>query len=219
MAAQGATDTVMVVAGGDPVELAHLPRLDPGTIVIAADSGVDHAHALGLVVDLAVGDFDSVSPAGLARATAEGARVERHPAEKDATDLELALDAALTYEPARIHLLGGHGGRLDHLLANLLLLASDAYATVEVTAQMGAARVTVVRRSASLRGAVGDPVSLLAVHGLATGVSTSGLLYPLRAEDLLPGSPRGLSNELTHEQATVSLVRGVLVAIQPGGPA
>jgi len=216
MAAPGASDTVVVVTGGDPVARSHLPTLPLGTRVIAADSGIEHAHALGLVVDLAIGDFDSVSPEALAHASAEGATVERHPVAKDATDLELALDAALAMRPARVLVLGGHGGRLDHLLANALLLAAPAYAAVEVTAQMGAARVTVVRSEAHLTGPLGDLVSLMALHGPANGVTTRGLLYPLTGEDLVPGSTRGVSNELVHEEAAVTVGGGVLVAVQPG---
>jgi thiamine pyrophosphokinase len=216
MAAPGASETVVVVTGGDPIDRAHLPALPPGTTVIAADSGIEHAHALGLVVDLAIGDFDSVSPDALARAAAQGAVVDRHPIAKDATDLELALDAALGLAPTRVHVLGGHGGRLDHLLANALLLAAPAYAAMEVTAQMGAARITVVRHEAHLAGPLGDVVSLLALNGPATAVTTRGLLYPLAGDDLHPGSTRGVSNELIEDQATVTLDGGVLVAIQPG---
>ncbi len=216
MAAPGASDTVVVVTGGDAVDPAHLPGLTAGTTVVAADSGIDHAHALGLRVDLAIGDFDSVTEGGLARATEGGARVERHPAAKDATDLELALDAALALRPRRVHVLGGHGGRLDHLLANALLLASPAYASVELTAQMGAARVTIVRDVAELRGARGDLVSLIPAHGPARAVTTRGLRFPLDHEDLQPGSTRGISNELLDAVATVTLTAGVLVVVQPG---
>lgn len=216
MAAPGASDTVVVVTGGDPIDPAHLPVLDPGTTVIAADSGIEHAHALGLVVDVAIGDFDSVSSEGLERAVAEGATVERHPVAKDATDLELALDAAFALAPTRIHVLGGHGGRLDHLLANALLLAAPAYAALEVTAQMGAARITVVRQESHLVGPLGDVVSLIALHGPTTGVTTHGLLYPLAGDDLHPGSSRGVSNELIEDRATVTIRGGVLVAVQPG---
>ncbi len=216
MAAPGASEMVVVVTGGDPVDPAHLPVLPPDTTVIAADSGIDQAHALGLVVDLAIGDFDSVSRDGLARATDMGATVERHPAAKDATDLELALDAALALRPARIHVLGGHGGRLDHHLANALLLAAPAYATAALTAQMGAARVTVVRDTVELHGPLGDVVSLIAAHGPARGVTTTGLLFPLDHEDLHPGSTRGISNELVDASATVALDDGVLIAVQPG---
>ncbi|MEA3056028.1 MAG: thiamine pyrophosphokinae, partial [Actinomycetota bacterium] len=144
-----------------------------------------------------------------------GASVEQHPADKDATDLELALDAATALGTRRIHVLGGYGGRFDHLLANALLLARAAYAAAEITAQMGAARVTVVRDRASLLGSVGDLVSLLAVGGPATGVRTEGLEYPLRGEQLDAGSTRGVSNVFAAPSAAVSLENGVLLAVQP----
>lgn len=130
MAAPGAEGTIVVVAGGDPVLPAERAWVPGDAVVIAADSGLDHAHALGLRADVAVGDFDSVSPRALERAEADGTRLERHPAAKDATDLELALDAAAAHGPERIVVLGGHGGRVDHLLANAALLAADRKSVV-----------------------------------------------------------------------------------------
>ncbi len=216
MAAPGASNTIIVVTGGDPLDAAALGRIPADAVVIAADSGVEHAQALGLRIHLAIGDFDSVDPAALGAAEAAGALVERHPRTKDATDLELALDAALARRPARIHVLGGNGGRLDHLLGNVLLLASPRFAAVEVVAQMGAARVSVVRRTATLLGAPGDLLTLLAVNGPARGVTTTGLRYPLSDEDLPAASTRGVSNELVADHAVVRLREGVLLAVQPG---
>jgi thiamine pyrophosphokinase len=216
--ANESSTTVVVVTGGDPLDGVDLPALPHDAIVVAADSGVDRAEALGLRVDVAVGDFDSVTRGGLDRAERLGAKVERHPEAKDATDLELALEAALALEPQpdRLIVLGGHGGRLDHLLANALLLASDALRGVEVVAQMGHARVTVVRHRGELTGEVGDLVTLLPVGGPACGVATEGLRYPLRDEDLAPGTTRGVSNELVAPTAVVTLRAGVLLAVQPG---
>lgn len=208
--------TVIVVAGGDAVTARTMPPVPAGAVVIAADSGVERAHALGLRVDLAVGDFDSCDPAALQMAADDGAVVERHPVAKAATDLELALDAALLREPQRIVVVGGHGGRLDHLLANALLLADERTAGVDVVAHWPPATVTVVRRHATLRGEVGELVSLLPLHGIAAGVRTAGLLYPLAGEDLHPGSTRGVSNELLGSEAEVSIEAGVLLAVQPG---
>jgi thiamine pyrophosphokinase len=218
MAAPGASNSFIVVTGGDAVEAASVPPLQPGAIVIAADSGVEQAQALGWPIAVAVGDFDSVDPAALRAAELAGAVVERHPAAKDATDLELALAAAVARGAQRICVVGGDGGRLDHLLANALLLASPAYADVEVTAVMGGATVTVVRSSAALEGPVGSVVSLLAVGGPAIAVTTDGLLYPLAREDLLPGSTRGVSNEIVASPATVRIDAGVLLAVQPARP-
>jgi thiamine pyrophosphokinase len=207
---------VVVLTGGDPVEPALAGSLPDDAFVVAADSGLAAADVLRLHVDLVVGDMDSVDPDRLAAAAAAGARIERHPAAKDDTDLAIAMDAALDLGAARLTVVGGDGGRLDHLLAGALLLAADAYAGVEVVAFIGAATVTVVRQTATLRGRPGELVSLLAVHGPARGVVTDGLLYPLAGEDLAPGSTRGVSNELTRPTADVRLDAGVLLAVQPG---
>jgi thiamine pyrophosphokinase len=225
MPAEGSVDarperhsTVIVVAGGDPVAVGDLPRVPEGALVIAADSGVDLALALGLRVDVAVGDFDSVRPSSLQAVADAGGSLERHPEAKDATDLELALDAALVRGARQVLVIGGHGGRLDHFLANAALLASPAYAELDLVAQMGPARVTVVRTGSGLYGAPGDLVTLVPVHGPARGVTTSGLLYPLHHADLAPGSTRGVSNQLVGTEATVTLDHGVLLAVQPGQP-
>jgi thiamine pyrophosphokinase len=212
------TKTIVVVAGGDPVDAADLVRVPAvpdaaGTIV--ADSGLALADALGLVVDLVVGDLDSVDPAALDRAVAAGAAVERHPTAKDATDLELALDAAVVRDATRIVVLGGHGGRLDHFLANVAVLSAPAYAGVEIVAHIGPATITIVRDHAVLHGRVGDIVSLLPQHGPARGVSTEGMRYPLHLEPLAPGSTRGVSNVFDRAVATVSVQTGVLAVVQP----
>ncbi len=213
---------MVVVGGGAAPAAASLPPSlrDPGVFVVAADSGVDVAEGLGLAVHLAVGDFDSVTADGLRRARARGAVVERHPAAKDETDLELALRGALDRRPQRIVVVGGGGGRLDHLLGNLGVLTAPFLAGVNVTAHLAEARLTVVRpgRPADLIGAPGDLVTLLPVHGSAAGVVTDGLRYPLCDEALPAGTSRGVSNVLDGSTASVSISRGVLLAIQPTTP-
>jgi thiamine pyrophosphokinase len=210
-------DTVVVFSGGwtpGPEPLAEL--VPAGAVVVAADSGVDHALALGLRVDLAVGDFDSISPAGLEALERDGVGMERHPVSKDATDLELALDAALALAPRRIVVVGTGGGRLDHLLGELLLLGASAYAGVELDALVGPGQVHVVRGERVLHGEEGELVSLVAVNGPATGVTTDGLVYPLRGETLEPGSSRGISNAFAASKARISVEAGVLLAVRPG---
>lgn len=207
--------TAVVVAGGDPVDPATVPSVPDAALVVAADSGLALAFALGLGVDVLVGDLDSASALDVEQARQEGAEVEQHPTAKDATDLELALDAAVARGATRLVVLGGHAGRLDHLLGNLALLSSPSYAGVEVAAHVGPATVTVIRDEAVLRGAVGDLVTLLPQHGPVHGVVTEGLRYPLAAEVLEPGSTRGLSNVLSAPVARVCVASGVLLAVQP----
>jgi thiamine pyrophosphokinase len=184
-------------------------------LVVAADSGLDHAHALGLRVDVVVGDLDSASAAAVAAARAAGVAFETHPADKDATDLELALMAVRDRGMARVTVVGGGGGRHDHLLANALVLAASEFADLELDALVGTARITVVRTVATIHGPPGSLCSLLPVGGVAHGVRTAGLRFPLRDEDLKPGSTRGVSNELLDSEATITLTDGVLLAVQP----
>ncbi len=188
----------------------------PGAVVIAADGGAEVALGLGVAVDVLVGDLDSVTPRSLETLERSGARIEHHPRDKDATDLALALDAAVGYGPRRILVVGPAGGRLDHLLGELLLLGAEAYAGVEVDALLGAAAIHVIRGERSLAGTPGELVSLLALHGPAVGVVTEGLVYPLRGETLPAGSSRGISNVFAAEEARISVERGVLLALRPG---
>ena len=207
-------DSVAVIAAGaDEVVRVAIP---PAEVVVAADAGAEAALALGLHVDVVVGDFDSLAPETLARLEREGTRVERHPKAKDATDLELALDTAFALRPARVLVFAGAAGRLDHLLGILLLLAADKYAEAKVDARLGGATVHVVRGRRTIAGEPGETVSLFALGGSACGVTTSGLLYPLAAETLAAGTSRGCSNLFAEAEATIAVEDGVIAAVRPG---
>jgi len=216
MPAEGLMGSVaLVFAGGEPPGAAALQGLPAPDVVIAADSGLEHATAARYDVDLLVGDLDSADPVAVAAAENRGTVVERHPAAKDATDLELALMAARDRECARAVVVGGHGGRLDHFLANVLLFASPEFSALTIEARLADARVFVVRDTVELRGTPGALCSLLAVGGAAHGVRTEGLRFPLRGETLYPGSTRGVSNEFVDAVAVVSLLDGALLAVLP----
>ncbi len=205
----------IVLSNGDPVA-ASLPLPDDA-LVIAADGGLSLAAPLGLRVDVVVGDLDSASTEDLATTDA---RIERYPAGKDATDLELALDAAIASGATEITVVGGVGGRLDHLLANALLLASERYGRIPIRWLTGTETAAVADRNrpATVTGAVGDRVSLIPIGGPAREVTTTGLHWPLTGEDLPAGSTRGISNEMTETTATVTLTAGTLLVVQEGAP-
>ena len=187
--------------------------------MIAADSGLEHAAALGLAVDVLVGDLDSVSASALEAAEAAGVRVERHPVDKEATDLELALDYALALGATRVTVVSGGGGsRLDHHLAELVLLAAERFAPLRIDARIAGARAVPVHAGdgVSLVGQPGAVLTLLALGGPAVGVTTDGLRWPLRAETLQPGSTRGVSNEIVSGPVHVRLSAGSLLVVGPG---
>jgi thiamine pyrophosphokinase len=209
--------TFVVVNGGSAPHPAAARRLPADRFVIAADSGLDHAEAMGLDVDLVVGDLDSVSAAALRRAEAKGTPIERHPADKDAVDLELALDAARARGATRLVVLSGGGDRLDHVLAALGLLVHPALAPLDVEAWWGPAHVVALRgpATAQLDGPAGAYVSLLPMHGRAEGVTTKGLRFALDDGTLAAASSLGVSNELVGGPATVTVLVGALLVVRP----
>ncbi len=207
--------TVLVFGGGDdlaPVLAARLPVPD---LVVAADSGIDRAAALGYGVDIGIGDLDSVTAVGLSAAERNGARLVRHPTSKAETDLELAMLEAMAAGPERIVVVCIDGGRPDHFLANLALLADVRFAGVMVDGVLNGAEITVIHDKRAVTGRVGELLSLVPMGGDAVGVRTGGLVYALEGECLRAGSPRGVSNVFAAPVAAVSLEAGVLLAIRP----
>ena len=208
-------DVALVFAGGDPPPAIVAARLPRDALVIAADSGLDHAVALGRAVDLIVGDLDSVDPDLLAAARAAGTPVESHPRDKDETDLELALAAAMTRGAQAVTVVGGAGGRLDHVLANLAVLASPRFRRLRLDGWIGSAYVAVVRDDVAVRGRPGSLLTLIPLGGPAGGIRTEGLRYPLTDGDLDVGTTRGVSNEFIAPSARIRVRTGTLLAICP----
>jgi thiamine pyrophosphokinase len=202
--------SAVVLAAG---RLGAVGRIGRADLVVAADGGSVHAAQLGLTIDVIVGDLDSIEADTLRSAQAGGAVVERHDTDKDATDLELALDTALARGAERVTVLGVGGGRADHHLANVLLLTSAKYAAVDVDAWVDGSLVAVVHRSRALEVGEGATVTLLPVGGPAAGVRTTGLRWPLTGDTLTPGTSRGVSNVALMPIIDVEVDSGTLLVV------
>jgi thiamine pyrophosphokinase len=221
----------LIVADGDVPSRRDLDAGWPGWdldlgLVVAADGGWEKAAALGLRPSLLVGDADSLTIETFEALAVQGVEVERSASVKDESDAELALLAALRRGASQVTILGALGGaRFDHALANVCLLALPDPAAAEVQLLDATTRVRLLRAPSAggmparmeLAGAAGDLVSLLPVGGMAEGVTTDGLLYPLAGEDLPPGPARGLSNVRMAPTASVSLRGGTLVIVETRG--
>ncbi len=209
---------VFVVAGSPAARQPDGLTPEPGDRVIAADLGAQHAVRWGWHVDLLVGDLDSLPPDMARDLEAAGVEVLRVPAAKDQTDTELAVTRALEMGAEQLVICGVTGGRTDHLLANVLLLAHRALADVDAFLVDGGETLRLLRADGELvrlaiEGAAGDLLSLLPLGADVAGVSTGGLRYPLNDETLHLGEARGISNVLTRSRAHVSLRRGCLLVI------
>jgi thiamine pyrophosphokinase len=218
----------LVLADGDRPGRPALDAAWPGwdtelALVVAADGGARLADDLGLPVDLWVGDGDSVDPASLAVLESRGVPILRARRDKDESDAELALAAAVDQGATDVTVLGALGGRrLDHALANIGLLAHPALAGRSARLLDETTRVTLLDAPGAdgspvvhaLDAAAGDLVSLLPWGDRVEGVTTSGLRYPLVDEPLEAGPARGLSNVRDRPDARVSVRRGRLLVVE-----
>lgn len=189
------------------------------TLLIAADGGARVAFAFGLSVRVVIGDLDSITADELALLEGAGARVLRYQAEKDETDLELALLYAAGQGATRIRILGAMGDRLDQTISNLYLLALPALAGRDVRIVAGRQEAYLLPAGGVIAGAPGDTISLLPLNGPAHGVRTEGLEYPLRGEDLIFGPARGVSNLMNGTTARVTVESGLLLVVHTLGRA
>jgi thiamine pyrophosphokinase len=217
------TGKALVFANGDINDGSTVRRaIDaaPGAFVIAADGGARIARYFDLPVHLIVGDMDSIRPEELALLAASGAEVERHPAEKNETDLELALMRAVERGAIWIRVIGGIGDRLDQTLANVYLLALPVLRNHDVAVVAGKQETRLLLPGDwSIEGHPGDTISLIPLSGVARGVSTENLYYPLKDEDLLFGPARGVSNVMDTPSARVRLREGALLLVHTQGRA
>ncbi len=220
---------IIIIANGEPPTQADLAQwLRANTTLICADGGAKAALRFGLRPHHAIGDFDSVSDDELRQLEELGTQLQRHPPAKNETDLELALmfAAHLTQDEAirEIIVLGAMGGRIDHELANMMLLAMPSLqgCRVVIAHQPNEIMLIDARRSPTqlvVQGWAGDVVSLIPFGGDAVGIRTERLQYPLHDEPLLFGPARGVSNVMLGKSATVQVQSGMVLCVHTSGGA
>lgn len=190
-----------------------LPSDPLPTLVIAADIGYQHARALGLSVDVVVGDFDSLASDD-PRLTDPGLIIERHPQDKDVSDLALALRFAWNTGATSVDVLTGGEGRLDHLVVGLMLIANTENIDQRIVTHCGASRAMALKpgKPFDLDVVSGSWLTLLALGG-DTRVSTSGLRWDLAASDEISSfSSLGLSNEVVG-RPVITVQQGILLVV------
>ena len=202
-------EKICYVVGAGDFTGAELLTPGPGDYVIAADGGLTALCSVNLRPDLLLGDFDSFTgdlPEGIVR--------ETFPAEKNYTDMMLAVERGMEAGYRTFYLFGGTGGRMDHTVANMQILIylsrrgcrgyliGDGYVMTAVT--NGAVRFT-----ADCKGYL----SVYACSDVAERVNESGLKYGLKDFDLAIDDPRAISNEFCGEESTVSVENGTVAVL------
>jgi thiamine pyrophosphokinase len=189
-------------------------------LLIAADGGLRHCLARGLTPHVLVGDMDSVDPSDLARINAHSVDIREFEPQKDETDLQLALEAAVQKGCNEIVILSALGARWDMTLGNVTMLAAPFLEGIDVRILDGAQEIRCLRGPGKIRldGCAGDRLSLIPVTASVAGITLAGLAFPLVGETLRLGSTRGLSNEFLGSTADVEIQEGILLITKISQP-
>ena len=204
---------IIFVNGTLPEPASARQLIQAEDILIAADGGTRLALSLGLYPSIIIGDLDSLAPDDRRRLESKGVEFQQHPRDKNETDLELAFRVACKSGYREILVVGGLGGRLDQTLGNLSLLTNPDFAGLDVRIDDGVEEAFITRSRCEIHGKPADIVSLIPWSGAVSGINTEGLHWPLREETLFPDKTRGISNELSHETASISQKSGLLLVI------
>ena len=200
-----------IYTGGEvfPENITEHPKGDD--LCIAADSGFHNAKKCGDRVDILVGDLDSIGKYRLDAKT----EVLQVPAEKDVTDTHLAVETAIERGANELVIIGGFGGRADHMLSNLAILEDLAARGVYAVMLNGQNRARFLRSTSTLIPKSGYRyVSILAVDPIVKGVSVEGCKYPLKNAKLTRPFQYAVSNEVVGNCALISVKKGAIYVIE-----
>ena len=187
---------------------------------LCADGGALNAQKFHQTPQTIIGDMDSLTDLQAAEFAAQGAELVQYPADKDETDLELALHWAARRRATAIYILGGLGGRFDQTLANVHLLALPELDGIHIEVVDAEQSIRLLKPGRhQIRGRAGDTLSLIPLGGAVSGITTAALKYPLRGEPLQFGPARGLSNVMQANQASIKFRQGMLLIVHTIGRA
>jgi thiamine pyrophosphokinase len=205
---------VFIFANGEIIDLKRARALiNKGDFIIAADGGSQYLQKMGMFPDVLIGDLDSTSPEFIELIKKAGKEIHQYPTAKDATDLEIAIQYAIALQPEKIIIVGGLGGRVDHLLANVMLLQRYQNENPVISMDDGMVEMQLVMGKLAINGAAGDIVSLIPLSDQVIGIVTENLGFPLRNETIVMGESRGISNVMLMDVANVSIISGVLLCV------
>lgn len=201
---------IIIFANGElPTPDKASALIQPTDFIICADGGTRHALTLDLIPNLIIGDMDSL-PKNFSLSTFEG-EVIVFPKDKNETDLELAINHAITLKPDEIIIVAALGGRMDHTLANISLLAN--FQTINLKLNDGLEEISLCKDQVEVKGRSGDIVSLIPWGGNVEGVTTQNLKWKLNNETLYFDKTRGISNEMISDTAKISITKGSLLIV------
>lgn len=206
---------VLILANGELYKSSTLAQIaKDADLVVAADGGARHCTVLERLPDTLIGDLDSISGELLHELKNRKVEILQHPVRKNATDLELAIDHAITKGARQIYFAGMLGGRWDMSLSNIFLLASDKYKKTRFSILNKECILHILHPGKhSYATTIGQQVSLIPLKEDGQNITLTGFEYPLTHYTIPFGSSRGLSNVASHTTVQIQHSKGILLIL------
>ena len=196
------------IIGASPKQETYPPIFESNALVIAADGGLTYLEEIGVKADVAIGDFDSLGY------IPDSCEVISYPAEKDDTDMMLAIRYAISKGYSDFRIYRGLGSRLDHTIANIEALNYLAKNNCRGYLYDNKTTLTVIHsNSIEFDESKQGVISIFALDEKVYGVDIIGLKYILENSELSNSFPLGISNEFIGQKSSVSAKSGSLLII------
>ena len=204
----------IIVVAGSPKHVSPLPT---GDYYIGADQGAMAIIRQRLPLYLAIGDFDSVTPEEWRDIEKSAQHVEEFGAEKDETDLELAVQRAVELNPDEIILTQVTGGRLDHSMSAVHLMYRFQRQYAHIRFQIRDAYNIQYFLPAGKHDIIRDErypyISFFAWERGLQNVTLRGVKYEVTNDEIPLGSTRFTSNEIVASNATIAFELGTVLVM------
>lgn len=176
-------------------------------LIIAADGGLAYLDEVGIAPDIIIGDFDS-----LGYVPKRNDVIKLNPV-KDITDMDAAVNEGLKRGYTEFHLYGACGGRIDHTVANLQLVASLAQKDIKAYIHSETIITAVCNGEITFDKSCKGYISVFSHSDKSVGVSVHGLKYTLDNAELSNTFPLGVSNEFVGTESKISVKNGTLIIV------
>ena len=180
-------------------------------IFVAVNGGTKHIIKQNLLPHIIIGDLDSLSSSARSKVLHYDIPVITYPRDKDATDLELALQYVINMVPKEIILIGALGGRWDQSFANICLLEKCVNKQIKCRIVDGQTTIRLINKDVTFKASFGEIVSLQPLSTEVIGINTKGLKFPLKNAALYWFASRGISNVTIKPYVKISIENGSLL--------
>jgi thiamine pyrophosphokinase len=205
--------TALIVGNGEETDKRIIENIKYDYL-ICADGGLEKVSNYGIIPDIIIGDFDSVD-GNVLKQYENKIPVKKFPSEKDFTDMELAVELAISKGYKNIILTGASGSRLDHTLGNILLMEKYFKNGVSISIIDNNNEMKIISDNAELfiEYKEGYYISIIPITESIQGLCLEGFKYNLDNVDVKRGSTLCISNQIKDNKGKITLRKGRAIVI------